>query len=155
MQLEPPRQFPSAGQALSGREVAAQDPQNDLGDELFADADFACAIEPELHSLLSEPRHQNSVMQRPGAVLALDYQCDTVLNCPALEKGISVGGGNALHVPLAGLAQLVEHLICSQRVYGSGTLWPSANVLSSCRAKARWLQIAKGFGAAELSPDTI
>ena len=52
-------------------------------------------------------------------MLRLDYQCDTVPNCPVKEEGISVAGGDALHAPLAGVAQLVEHLICNQRVRGS------------------------------------
>src|SRR4029077_9602838 len=49
MKTEAARQFPRAGQALSWREVVAEDPKNDLRHELFADCNFAAAGKPELH----------------------------------------------------------------------------------------------------------
>ena len=49
MEMEASRQVARAGQALSGREIVAQDAEDDLGDQLFADRDFAAACKPELH----------------------------------------------------------------------------------------------------------
>jgi hypothetical protein len=44
------RQFPCAGQALSGSQIVAQNTQNDLSHQLFADADPAVMGKPELHA---------------------------------------------------------------------------------------------------------
>ena len=38
---------------------------------------------------------------------------------PLKKKGLVWQGAMLEHVPLAGVAQLVEHLICNQRVRGS------------------------------------
>src|SRR5581483_1381411 len=52
-----------------------------------------------------------------------EYRYGNFYNCPVEEKGISVRGGASLLLRLrfspAGVAQLVEHLICNQRVRGS------------------------------------
>jgi hypothetical protein len=47
------RQFPCAGQALSGSQIVAQNTQNDLSHQLFADADPAVMGKPELHAAIS------------------------------------------------------------------------------------------------------
>src|ERR1700687_970731 len=56
MKTEAPRQFPRARQALPRREVVAEDTENDLRYELFADGNFAAAGKPELHDGLSYRR---------------------------------------------------------------------------------------------------
>src|SRR6185437_10447949 len=53
MQPKPTRQIPDAWQALSGSEVAAEDPQNDLRCKLLADGDVSSARKPELHDEVS------------------------------------------------------------------------------------------------------
>jgi hypothetical protein len=50
MEIEAPRQLALAGEALAPSQVAAQNAQHDLGDQLFADADLALAGKPELHA---------------------------------------------------------------------------------------------------------
>ena len=49
MQVKAPRQIARARQALTGRQIVAQYAEDDLGDQLFADGDFAAAGKPELH----------------------------------------------------------------------------------------------------------
>src|SRR5437899_1265434 len=49
MQVESPRQFACTRQTLSGRKIVAQDAEDDLRDQLFADRYFAGARKPELH----------------------------------------------------------------------------------------------------------
>jgi hypothetical protein len=49
MKTKPPRQFSRAWQTLAGSQVVAQDAQNDLGHQLFADRNFTSPGEPELH----------------------------------------------------------------------------------------------------------
>src|SRR6266481_1544454 len=56
MKTESTRQFSRARQALPRREVVAEDPENDLCYELFADGNFAAAGKPELHDGLSYRR---------------------------------------------------------------------------------------------------
>jgi len=46
--MKPPRQFACAGQRLAGSEIVAQNAQNNLGHQLFADADFTVTGKPEL-----------------------------------------------------------------------------------------------------------
>ena len=53
VKAKPTCQFPCAGQALSGSQVVAQNTQNDLSHELFADADLAVMGKPELHAAIS------------------------------------------------------------------------------------------------------
>jgi len=50
MEVEAAGEFAGGGQALAGCEVVAEDAEDDLGDELFADGDVASAGEPELHA---------------------------------------------------------------------------------------------------------
>src|SRR5271156_3320678 len=50
MKAKPTRQFSRAGQSLPRRQVVAEDAEDDLRDELFADGDFAAAGKPELHA---------------------------------------------------------------------------------------------------------
>jgi hypothetical protein len=49
---------------------------------------------------------------------------------PLKEEGISVAGAMLGHIPLAGVAQLVEHLICNQRVRGSNPFASSRESVS-------------------------
>jgi hypothetical protein len=53
MEAEAPRQFARAGQALAGSQIVAEDGQNNLSHELFANGDFAAARKRELHAGLS------------------------------------------------------------------------------------------------------
>jgi len=49
MQSEPTPKFAGARQALSGYKFAADDGQNDLGRQLFPDANVTFPREPEMH----------------------------------------------------------------------------------------------------------
>ena len=49
MEMEPPRQFPRARQALAWSKVVAQNTQHDLRHQLFANANFASPCKPKLH----------------------------------------------------------------------------------------------------------
>src|SRR5437899_11934959 len=53
MKMEASRQFARTREPLSGSQIAAEDTQNDLGNELVANADFAGAGEPEAHAGVS------------------------------------------------------------------------------------------------------
>jgi hypothetical protein len=53
VKAKPARQFSCAGQALSGSQIVAQNAQNDLSHQLFADADLAVMGKPELHAAIS------------------------------------------------------------------------------------------------------
>ena len=46
--MKPPRQFACAGQTPAGSEIVAQNAQNHLGQQLFADADFTVTGKLEL-----------------------------------------------------------------------------------------------------------
>src|ERR1700681_2585831 len=56
MKTEAACQFSCARQALPWREVVAEDPENNLRYELFADGNFAAAGKPKLHDGLSYRR---------------------------------------------------------------------------------------------------
>jgi hypothetical protein len=59
----------SAGQALSGSKVAAEDTENNLGKELFANGYRAAASEPQLHGdILDQSPAQIAMLlfQLPG-----------------------------------------------------------------------------------------
>jgi hypothetical protein len=49
---------------------------------------------------------------------------------PLKKKGLVWQGAMLGHVPLAGVAQLVEHLICNQRVRGSNPFASSRESVS-------------------------
>ena len=49
VQVESASEFACTRQALSGRKIVAQDAEDDLRDQLFADRYFAGARKPELH----------------------------------------------------------------------------------------------------------
>ena len=49
VEMKAPCQIASAGQSLARLEIVAQDAEDDLRDQLFADGDFAAAGKPELH----------------------------------------------------------------------------------------------------------
>jgi hypothetical protein len=53
MKSKSPRQFSRTRQTLPRSEVVAEDTQDDLGYELFADSNFTSASEPKLHDGLS------------------------------------------------------------------------------------------------------
>jgi sec-independent protein translocase protein TatB len=50
MQVKAPRQIASTGEALSRREIVAQNAEHNLGHQLFADRNLAPPGKPELHS---------------------------------------------------------------------------------------------------------
>ncbi len=51
--MEASRKFTGAGESLSRLQIVAQDAQNDLRYELFAETDMAATGEPELHGAIS------------------------------------------------------------------------------------------------------
>lgn len=51
MNAETPRQVSRAGQALPWSQIVAEDTQDDLSDQLFADGNVAAARKPELHTI--------------------------------------------------------------------------------------------------------
>jgi hypothetical protein len=53
MQAKTACEVACAGESVSGGKVVAQNSEDDLGDELFADGDFAAAGKPELHAAIS------------------------------------------------------------------------------------------------------
>ena len=53
MKSKAPRQFSRARQTLPRSQVVAEDSEDDLGYELFADSNFTSAGEPKLHNGLS------------------------------------------------------------------------------------------------------
>jgi len=48
--MEPARQVAGAWQALAGAQIVAQDSENNLRYQLFAESDRALVSEPELHA---------------------------------------------------------------------------------------------------------
>jgi hypothetical protein len=53
MKTKLPREFPRTWQALTCGQIVAEDPENNLRYELFADGNVAAAGEPELHGASS------------------------------------------------------------------------------------------------------
>src|SRR5690349_1783876 len=67
----------------------------------------------------ARPPARTSGAPGPG-ILALDYRYFPRLEVPALRNPrISAGFGGCFPVQVAGVAQLVEHLTCNQKVAGS------------------------------------
>jgi len=66
MKTKPSGKFACAGKAFTGWEIAAEDAEDDLRNELFADGDGAATCEPELHegTILDFAREKGTTDER-------------------------------------------------------------------------------------------
>jgi hypothetical protein len=66
------RQIARAGQTLAWSEIVAENAEDDLGYQLFADRDFAAACKPELHgrNIISGGRPVRKLSRPSLAIIA-------------------------------------------------------------------------------------